>query len=586
MMQVQKVDTNVGHLVDMVQRGELRLPEMQRRYVWTATRVRDLLDSLYRGYPSGTVLVWETDQEQPTRDLAVAQEKTPFSPKLLLDGQQRLTSLSAVIRGEPIKVRYRKREIQIAFNLDHPEGGPDEVIEVEDDEERPDAEPDDETISEGDDDANEPSILERLHQRTFAVASNNLLASPSWILVSDVFKGQRSDWSFIKPLVSSPEDPNYERYTKRLQRLRGIRDYPYVMQVIPRSFSYEETAEIFVRVNSLGVKLRGSDLAMALVTAKWPNSLKLFEQFIDECEESWFTLDHGLLIRMVVVFATRQSRFRTVGSISRVDLEQAWGKAQSGIRFAVNFLRTNAGIEDESLLSSPLLMVPLAVYSQLCGEKLTTDDERNLLRWLYVANARGHFSGSSETTLDSDLALLFKGGKPAELIPTLENEFGRLHIEPSDLVGRGIRSALFSLAYLALKRGGAKDWFTGLGLSLTHQGRYHFIQFHHVFPKSLLQQAKYEKAETNEIANMAFITGRTNQRLSKSPPEQYFPKIIQSRGEEALRDQQIPFEKDLWKIENYRQFLEKRRELLARAINQFIDDAARTGKAMPADGVR
>src|SRR6266487_1809191 len=162
-----KIDTTVGNLVEMIHNGELRLPEMQRRYVWTATRVRDLLDSLYRGYPSGTVLVWETDQEQPARDLNVAQDRSPFTPKLLLDGQQRLTSLSAVIRGEPIKVRYRKREIQIAFNLDHPEGGPEEVIEVEDDEQRPDAEADDETVAEGEDDSDEPSILERLRQRTF-----------------------------------------------------------------------------------------------------------------------------------------------------------------------------------------------------------------------------------------------------------------------------------------------------------------------------------------------------------------------------------------------------------------------------------
>src|SRR6185436_20806644 len=104
-----KVDLGVGELVDMINRGELRLPELQRRYIWPATRVRDLLDSLYRGYPSGTILVWETDLEQASRDLAVEQERSPFTTyKLLLDGQQRLTSLSAVLRGEPIKVRNRR----------------------------------------------------------------------------------------------------------------------------------------------------------------------------------------------------------------------------------------------------------------------------------------------------------------------------------------------------------------------------------------------------------------------------------------------------------------------------------------------
>src|SRR5436190_20726443 len=105
---MSKAEASVEELVGMIQRGVLRLPEMHRRYVWRAPRVRDLLDSLYRGYPSGSILVWETDQEQPTRDLALPQETSPFSGhKLLLDGQQRLTSLSAILRGEPVRVRGR-----------------------------------------------------------------------------------------------------------------------------------------------------------------------------------------------------------------------------------------------------------------------------------------------------------------------------------------------------------------------------------------------------------------------------------------------------------------------------------------------
>src|SRR5205814_7125559 len=98
-----KIDTSVGNLVSMITSGELRLPEMQRRYVWRSTRVRDLLDSLYRGYPSGAILLWETDEAVPLQDFAVAQQRNPYqSTRLLLDGQQRLTSLSAVIRGEPV----------------------------------------------------------------------------------------------------------------------------------------------------------------------------------------------------------------------------------------------------------------------------------------------------------------------------------------------------------------------------------------------------------------------------------------------------------------------------------------------------
>ena len=95
-----KAEATVEELVGMIARGELRLPEMQRRYVWRSTRVRDLLDSLYRGYPSGAILLWETDEKVSLQEFAVVQQGNPYSSmRLLLDGQQRLTALSAVLRG-------------------------------------------------------------------------------------------------------------------------------------------------------------------------------------------------------------------------------------------------------------------------------------------------------------------------------------------------------------------------------------------------------------------------------------------------------------------------------------------------------
>ncbi len=204
-----KIDTTVGKLVQMIEDGELRLPEMQRRYVWPATRVRDLLDSLYRGYPSGTILVWETDREMPSRDLAVSQNLSPFKGhKLLLDGQQRLTSLSAILRSEPVVVRYRRRPIEILFNLDHPEGPPAEVIEVEDD--APDAEQN--GTEREDEEENHPNILERLRSRTFVVASRALMADPRWVKVSEIFKEGVSDSQILKRLVKSFDDPLFDRY--------------------------------------------------------------------------------------------------------------------------------------------------------------------------------------------------------------------------------------------------------------------------------------------------------------------------------------------------------------------------------------
>lgn len=572
MKEIGKVDTDVQTLVTMIEQGELRLPEMQRRYVWRAPRVRDLLDSLYRGYPSGSILVWETTQEQPSRDMAVKQQDNPFSGhRLLLDGQQRLTSLSAVIRGEPIKVRGKKRDIEILFNLEHPDCL-DELTEVETDEDSPVVSLDEfEDMIDDEDDETAESMQERLKKMTFVVANKYLLSLPNWISVSEVFKKEDDSDILKKAGVKSFDDPKYAKYTQRLRRLRAIRSYPYTMHVLSRDLNYEEVAEIFVRVNSLGVKLRGSDLALAQITARWKNSLQEFEQFQEECEEKWMTLDLGLLVRSLVVFATGQSRFDKVSNISLPDLKEGWERAKKGLRFSINFLRTNAGIEDESLLSSPLFFIAVAFFSYIKKENISKEDEQLLLCWLFIANARGRYSrGSSESLLDADLNSLSKGKGVPELIETLKQQFGRLEIDEADFIGRGANSPLFSLVFLALKANGAKDWQTGLGLSLTHSGRYHYIQYHHIFPKAILKRT-YEKKEINEIANMAFISERLNRLLGTREPFEYFPGIIKQRGQEALTSQGVPLDITLHKMSRFRDFLEARRKLLVKIVNDFVE---------------
>jgi hypothetical protein len=573
---MQQQNIPISTLVDMYKRGELRLPEIQRHYVWRATRVRDLMDSLYRGYPSGSILMWETDEPVPTRDFAITQEITAFAGrKLLLDGQQRLTSLTAVLNGDPVTVRGRRRPIEILFNLEHPDGPPSEVLEVESDEETPLLADDEVADDNGPDDGeSERALLDRLNKRTFVVASRQLQGMPNWISVSDVFKGASDTDILMRAGVTSLTDPRIDRYRDRLTRLRDIKKYTYVVHVLERAMSYEEVTEIFVRVNSLGAKLKSSDLALAQMTSRWPNLLKELEAFQEECEQSGFTIDLGQLVRGIVVFATQQCLFRPVSTTHVDKLKAGWKEAQEGLRFAVNFLRSNAGIEDESLLSSPMFVHSLAAVSRIKSNKLTSAEQSALLHWLLVANARGRYSrGSTETLLNEDLNILFKQGDVARLIEPVKQQFGRLHIEPNDLAGRGANSPLFSLAYMALKDAGAKDWFSGLGLSLTHQGRLHFIQWHHIFPKAKLK-GRYETGEINEIANMAFITGQTNRRISSKAPAEYLPEIVTKQGLQALKSQCVPDTPELLTIENYRDFLQYRRQALADCMNAFIQKKA------------
>lgn len=573
---MQQQNIPIHTLVDMYKRGELRLPEIQRHYVWQATRVRDLLDSLYRGYPSGSILMWETDEPVPTRDFAIAQDTNAFAGrKLLLDGQQRLTSLTAVLNGEPVTVRGRKRPIDILFNLEHPEGPPAEVMEVESDE--PSAmTPDDEVTDEGEENGDSEQVLiDRLNRRTFVVASKSLQSQPHWVSVSEVFKA--SDTVILKKAgVTSFEDERYQRYLDRLTKLRQVKNYNYVVHVLERGMSYEEVTEIFVRVNSLGAKLRSSDLALAQMTSRWPNLLKELEAFQEECEQSWFTIDLGQFVRAIVVFATKQCLFRSVASTPVEDLKKGWEEAKEGLRFAINFLRTNVGVEDESLLSSPMFFHVLAVVSRLKKNQLTQTEQRQLTHWFLVANARGRYSrGSTETLLNEDLNILFRTGDLAALMEPVRRQFGRLHVEPSDLAARGANSPLFSLAYLSLKHAGAKDWHSGLGLSLTHQGRLHFIQWHHIIPKSLLKEhGGYETGEINEIANMAFITGQTNRRISNKDAVVYLKDVIEKQGTEALETQCVPLDPELWNVARYRDFLQMRRAALAECMNVFVREKA------------
>jgi hypothetical protein len=561
-----KAEASVEELVGMIERGALRLPEMQRRYVWRSTRVRDLLDSLYRGYPSGAILLWETDDDVPLQDFGVGQQNNPYqTTRLLLDGQQRLTSLSAVIRGEPVTVRGRRRPIELLFNLDHPDHLA-VVTEVEengsDDEE--DGLIDDEA------DSNIDELQRRFDKMTFVVATKKLERMPHWVKVTDVFKAD-SDAPFLKQAgVTSFEDPLYERYSQRLARLRGVRKYIYRMDVLERGLSYDEVTEIFVRVNSLGAKLRSSDLALAQITAKWRGALKTFQQFQQKCAGAGFDLDLGLHLKNLVAFATGQSRFLTVGGLSREALEAAWKACVPGMEFALNFVRNNAGIDSPALLSSPFLLVTVAYYGHKRDFVIPAAEAVQLRYWVLAANAKGRYSrGSSETLLDQDLATLRDGGDASALIDRLRSQVGRLDVAPEELEGRNQRSALFKTMFLAFRAAGAKDWQSNLAIATDHSGATHRLQFHHIFPKAVLKRA-YSSREADDIANLAFIGGRTNRHISDTPPSQYFPALLESAGLSAFQTQCIPTDAALLGVAKYKLFLAERRKAVSQRLNEFL----------------
>lgn len=557
-----KQDISIRKLVDKVSDGELTLPEMQRRYVWTGVKVRDLLDSLYRGYPSGTILVWETDDPGNFRKLQVDGTKvSPMSTSLLLlDGQQRITSLSAVINGQPILVRNKRKPIDILFNLEHPDTLEEELTSLE--------EEDFEDEDFEDDDSSD--LQEELRKRTFVIESSRLRNDPTWVSVTDIFK--KTDSQILRAIGVNSDDERWDKYTHRLSRVRQIENYEYVMIILDKKMSYEEVTEIFVRVNSLGAKLRGSDLALAQLTSRWKGFMSELEEFAKEFDSNEdYMHETGIMVKTLVAVVSGQSKYKTVNRYSLEQYQDGWKLTKSALRFAYNFLKSNTRIENLGLLGSPFLLVPIAYYSIRKNEKFDKQEVNQLLLWFYVAHMKGRYSrGATESILDSDLAILRNGGSLEELLDHMKLQVRDYNVTASELRNRNIRSPYFSLLFLIAKQRGVKDWFSGLAVSEKITGRTHALQFHHIIPKSLLKQKGHDRKVINDIANLTFIGGKTNRNISNKQPIEYLEEIVKKRGEGVYKDNYIPTERSLWEIDNFEMFIETRRSAMVEDINSFI----------------
>ena len=568
---MSKQEMSVNQLVANIEKGYIQKPEMQREYVWRATRVRDLLDSLYRGYPSGTILLWETDTDAPTSEFAIATEKNSTTrPLLLLDGQQRLTSLSSVIRGEPIFVRERRklRQIEILFNLEHPE----ELVTITEIDDAPESSFQSSVDDDMDDDEEE-TLQDRLNQFTFIVSTPQLASAAKWVNVSEVF-ASHSDAEFLKKAgVSSLDDPLYTKYSDRLKKLRQIREYSYRLDVLEPTLSYEEVTEIFIRVNSLGVKLRSSDLALAQITAKWRNSLVLFQEFQSEVhEQRGLYFDLGFFVKSLVISATGQSKFKTLGSLNKEELEAGWEVAKKNITFALNFVTSNLKIDSLALLSSPFIVHTIAYWGEKNNGKVSQAESSAMRRWALIANTKSYYSSSAESKLDADLLALRSGSGADGLLARLETQLGRLDVTEAEMIGKTVSSGYFKAMFIAFREDGAKDWYSKLEISVKHRGNEDKLQFHHIFPKAFLREnyPELRRNQVNDISNLAFIGGKTNREISAKPPAQYLLNIIESKDVELLNLQAIPTEGEILDEYSYDDFLLKRRKSIVKRINKLL----------------
>lgn len=564
-----EASAQVGDLVRQFVNKEIRLPEMQRRYVWTPDKVRALFDSIYKNYPSGSILLWDTDSPPETRDAAVATKEpaTNRGSYLLLDGQQRLTALSAVMTGATVKTKNRDVEsakIEICFNMNHPDklDDSDTVGEDLDDESQ-----DDEHV-------------------VFKIKNQAIAHSPNWVDVTQLF--EKGPVSVISEKNIDPADPNYKKYLDRLFLLfNRSTTYTYTVQILDRDRSYAEVADIFVRINSQGTKLRKSDLALAQVTSRWNGSMAEFSALSEECRDQGYDLDEGFLLRCLISIATGKSRFENISNMPISAMQESWEKAKKSLRFVIGFLKNNAGVETTEILSAKFLIIPMVYLAVRNGYRFTPALERAIKRWFYAALMWGRYSrGATETMLDEDLGLIRDDENPlGQMMEKIRLRSGRLEVKEEDLAVSSTKNPFFYMMYILARNAKAKDWDSGVVITT---GAGEKLRHRQIFDPDTLKvqlQEKYGPKRARQlgldISNTVFAD--RHDRRKPPGPEERLGAAVENGGQDALKAQCVPTDPALWRAERYEDFLLHRRRAIAAAINDLMRSLEGKGAAPSSD---
>jgi hypothetical protein len=520
----------ISTILEHIDSGFMALPEFQRGYVWNSDQVRGLFHSLYRRHPVGGLLVWATESKTATHrgDGQLAAGVV----KLLLDGQQRITSLYGVVRGKPPKFfdGNRKPFTGLQFHLD---------------------------------------------TETFAFYQQIKMESdPLWIDVTELMKkGHTGVGEVIKRLnQQAAAVDKLADYIGRLGRLLGILDIDlHIEEVTGPEKSVDVVVEIFNRVNSGGTKLSKGDLALAKICAEWPEARAEMKKSLERWKANGYYFNLDWLLRSVNTILTGEAKFSFLHNKTAQEVQVGLKRAVNQIDACLNLISGRLGLDHDQVLFGRFAIPVMVRYLDQRGGALDAVEQDKLLFWFLQAGMWGRFSGSTETSIDQDLAALEgPDGGLDKLLEQLRLWHGGLRVEPGHFVGWSLGARFYPVLYLLTRMGESKDWGLGIALKSDLLGRMSKLEVHHIFPKAQLYKRGYKRPEVNALANFCFQTKRTNLEMGDRLPEEYFLEF-EARHPGGLASQWIPSDPELWKIENYREFLEERRKLLATEANRRME---------------
>ena len=518
----------ISTILDHIDSGHMALPVFQRGYVWNRDQVRGLFDSLYRKHPVGGLLVWATASEGAEH--RGEGELAPGVVKLLLDGQQRMTSLYGVIRGGPPEFfeGNSKAFTDLRFHLGDETFGFFQPIKMRDD--------------------------------------------PLWIDVTDLMKSGYGGLGAIQASLSSYSAEEQSQFVERIARLLSIKEINmHVEEVTGPDKTLDVVVDIFNRVNRGGTKLSKGDLALAKICADWPDARDEMREKLAEWEEKGYDFTIDWLLRSVNILVTGEAMFHHLHDRSADEVQEGLKRAIRHIDASLNLIAGRLGLDHNRVLFGRFAIPIMVQYLEMHrSSNFEAVDRDRLLFWFMQAGMWGRFSGSTETYLDKDLeALEGDGDRLERLIEQLRLWHGALRVEPGHFSGWGKGARFYPVLYMLTRVGDARDWGNGLPLKANLLGKMNQLEVHHIFPKSQLYKHGFSMSEVNTLGNFCFLTKETNLDISNRLPEEYFPEI-EAAHPEALASQWIPMDPQLWRIDRYHEFVQERAKLLSAAMNKFM----------------
>jgi hypothetical protein len=577
-----QVPRKLKNIIDEVESGKLGLPELQRGYVWKAPKVRDLLDSMMKGYPIGYLMIWDSSDSQKIKNIGT--DNKPYSaPKsLIIDGQQRMTSLYAVMRHkEVMDEKYNQRFITISFNP---------------------------------------------FTRTFEVGDNAKKKATDWIYdISDVFLNEPRSFDYITEFVQFVQEnrekaggilAGAEKQTvqQNIMDLLALGDYNIPTLEINGNSNEESVADIFVRVNSGGEKLGEDDFILTLISVYWQEGRQKIEEFCKSAKVPKTGTAYNFLfepspthiVRVVMSYGFKRARLNYAYKLLRgrdfetevyseklreeqfVKLKIVLGKVLN-VQTWHDFLKSieAAGFVSKSLISAQnALVYTYALY--LIGKHeysmKETELRKIIAKWFFMASVSGYYTSSPETVVEADLADLRNITTGAEFIALLEgkivavftNDYFNVTL-PNDLATSSSRSPVWFGYCAALNALGAKVLFSTLTtrelFSPAATGTKNALERHHLFPKAYLGKIGItDDRDRNQNANFAFIEWHDNiEILDTSPAEYMKDQLVKIPPADKSSIYELHALPDCWENMDYFDFLKQRRALMAQVIKKGFE---------------